>query len=373
MNLYITADQIGVLTGGGQVTYYESEALKGLGPCEVWGRDNLQPNLPEPWGYDAKAAEQLNGKEKPKLTHFYAGTFSNTVKRLKDAGLKVTYTAAAHDIAKSKAEHEKLGLEYCYPHMTDPELFARYVEGYKNADVLICPSNHSADVMRGFGCTNRIEVIPHGCHIPKCWNCDGHKRVATGPNDITDWDICTTCNGTGFAPIAPLPPRFTVGYLGAVGPDKGLVYLLGAWKKLAYKDATLVLAGRDSTSRFAQMLVQRYGGGNIEIRGWVNNLVDFYSSISLYVQPSVTEGFGMEVLEAMAYGRPTLCSTGAGAADVCPFDTEPSVDAIANTIDRYRQNIDIRPGPIFWREEAEKYTWAKVQKRYQEVWRSLDA
>jgi len=41
-----------------------------------------------------------------------------------------------------------------------------------------------------------------------------------------------------------------------------------------------------------------------KILGFVENLVDFYKQISVYIQPSITEGFGITPLEAMAYGRP---------------------------------------------------------------------
>jgi glycosyltransferase involved in cell wall biosynthesis len=198
-------------------------------------------------------------------------------------GCPVTYTAAAHSIEESKREHNELGIPYNYPHLTDPALWNRYVQGYLDADVLVCPSHHSAEVMRGFGARNRIEVIPHGCRIPE--------------------------------EVHPLPRTFTVGYLGAAGPDKGLRYLFAAWKKLNYRDAVLKIGGRDSTTGYMQQLWNAFGGGNVQFCGWQENAEDFYGSLSCYVQPSVSEGFGMEVIEAMACGRNVICSKGAGASD----------------------------------------------------------
>ena len=131
MNLYITADSIGLETGGGKVTWQESQALASLGPCEVWGREQLAAvksnwvRVPtEPWCWDEYALRTIQQNSVPnnyygklKLAHIYAGTFPQTVKELQDIGVQVCYTAAAHDIDLSRQEHEKLGIPYHYPHL----------------------------------------------------------------------------------------------------------------------------------------------------------------------------------------------------------------------------------------------------------------
>lgn len=348
MNLYLTADQVGIPTGGGAVTFHESEAMRSLSEKDfkLVSREQLQllaiAGAGEPWLWDYLAYHCFGNIVK--LAHIYAGTFSGCVKKLKENKAKVSYTAAAHDIQLSKAEHEKLGILYDYPHLTDAKLWEQYLYGYKNADILICPSLNSREVMRAFGCNNRIEVIPHGVDIPEC--------------------------------VTPLPKQFTVGYLGAYGPDKGVRYLLEAWKKLDYKDATLVLAGRDSASSFVLSLIQYFGGGNIHLKGWVDNVADFYSSISCYVQPSVTEGFGIEVLEAHAHGRLALCSEGAGAADSVYTNhtfMPANVDDLAEHINYQKQQGEdyLRFQGERYRERAMNYTWDKIRQRYIELWKGM--
>lgn len=352
--LYCTADKIGETSGGGLVTFNESEALKSLGPCEVLGRKEFSSTIQcyyksgdeeEPWRWDNWL--DYNGHvvlpKKTNLAHFYAGTFSKIIADLKEDGCKVTYTAAAHDVEISRREHERLGFAYNYPHLTDPKLWKRYLAGYAAADVLICPSKHSADVMRRFGCTNRIEVIPHGVNLPD------EKE------------------------IKPIPKQFTVGYLGSYGPDKGVIYLLQAWKKLNYKDGSqLILAGRDSTSPFVRGLVGHYGGGSIVLAGWQKDVADFYNSLSLYVQSSQTEGFGCEVLEAQAYNRPVLCSTGAGAIDTIPLPefTFPAGDW-KKLAERIKWAKECVRNTIQWQENAARYTWDKIRQRYIAVWKEL--
>jgi glycosyltransferase involved in cell wall biosynthesis len=369
VNAYITADKVGGWTGGSSVTAHEAAALSSLEETTVYDRERLtglfreewmQPRE-EPWVWDATARFHLfqqvcssgHHLNPYKLAHFYAGTFSNTVGILKSVGCKVTYTAAAHCVKESKEEHEKLGVPYNYPHLTEPALWERYVRGYLEADVLICPSVHSANVMRKFGAKNRIEIIPHGCHIPP-------------------------------EPSKAETKQFTVGYLGTAGaPDKGLVYLLQAWRRLNLPNAQLVIAGADSQTPWVQSLVQHFGlssnFSNIMLKGWVQNVSDFYNSIDVYVQPSVSEGFGLEVLEAMAHGRVTISSTGAGAADVLPQHAVVQPRDIAGLERRlgywhgvYVSNKQymVKEG-LEMRSLAEGYSWDKIRERYVQLWRSL--
>lgn len=355
-NLYITADRVGLPDhGGGSVTFHESRALKTLGPCQVVDRQILEPALvsrDDPWCWDAtfasgvavalrnmQGAESRNSK---KIAHFYSGTWTRSITLLKRMGYTITHTAAAHDIDVSRREHEKLGIPYNYPHLTNPDLWQRYVGGYLAADLVICPSRHSADCMQRYGCKN-VVVIPHGVTLPET--------------------------------VAPLPSRFTVGYLGAYGPDKGVRYLLEAWKRLNYSDATLILAGRDSTSPFVRWMVEQFGGGNISLVGWVPDVSAFYNSLTLYAQPSVSEGFGLEVLEAMAHGRPVVVSDGAGASDLWVGGkfSAGDVDDFCIGIDGMRNLMAINgeDQSKLARSEAEKYTWDKIRQQYIDVWKGL--
>lgn len=258
--LYLTADEIGTPTGGGVVTENELAALRQLGEVQVMSRENLSP-ADDPWGWDSEAYANLflTGRtEFPKLCHIYSGTWPTVVGELKRRGCKVSVTIAAHDRFVSRREHGSLGLQFPYPHLTDETLWQRYIKGYAEADLIICPSTVAADTVRGYGGvfeSKPIRVIPHGCHIP-------------------------------HGDIKPPPRMFTVGYLGSYGADKGVRYLLEAWKKLAYRDAMLMLGGRDSTSDWVKYLIHQYGGGNIWCRGWMNDVSDFYNDCSLYVQPS---------------------------------------------------------------------------------------
>lgn len=359
---YCTADAIGEQSGGGVVTKNELQALQEFSaerlystrdirwtPLITLGRDQLAQGGDEPWGYDNRAYEQIVGNRTIKLAHFYSGTFSKTVAELKRNGCKVTYTIAAHDKEVSRQEHEKLGLPFPYPHLTQEKIWQRYIEGYRLADAIITPGRVPEKTIRDYGGDFRdknIRIVPHGCDIPE--------------------------------EVAPLPSNFVVGNLGSWGCDKGVRYLLEAWTKLNYKDGSmLMLAGRDSMGPGGRYLLSLFGGGCKCIRGWVENVSNFYNDISCYCQPSATEGFGIEVLEAMAHGRPALCSNAAGATEISGLGFYPcDAGRLAEIID-YHKNLGIERLEELGRtarEQSKDYTWDKIRERYKEVWKEvLDA
>ncbi len=351
MFLYLTADSIGLESGGGLVTFQEAQALKELGNRSndalfIINKSDLESNGPEPWKWDKAAKAILLEKcsnKWPKLCHIYSGTFSETVELLKWNGCKVCYTIAAHDRAISKREHEKWGLLFPYPHLVEEPLWQQYIRGYGLSNTIITPSTVASKTVRDYGpdfINKRIEIIPHGVNLPK--------------------------------EVKPLPEKFVVGYAGAISPDKGTIYLLQAWKKLNYKDGLLILAGSATSQPWMSEFLNAYGGGNILCLGWVKDISDFYNQISLYVQPSSTEGFGLEVLEAMAHGRVAICADGAGAVDVAPiYVPSCDVDKLADCIDEVKKANKLEIEGLQAREVSKEFTWDKIRAKYINVWESM--
>lgn len=334
MFLFVTADRIGIETGGGLVTKHELLAMQEMGDVRI-----LNPN-PTADPFDCEKNIEDEDWTKYKLAHFYSGTYPELALKLKKAGVKITYTAAAHDIKTSQEEWERNRFKYDFPHLTNPELLQKYLISYKEADIVICPSVHSQKVMHEFGCAN-VRVIPHGCD----------------PLSYKDH-----------------PNTFTVGYLGQTGPDKGVIYLLEAWAKLNYDDAILNIAGRTSFNVIGA--VREYGKGDVNVLGFVKSVEKFYNSCSVYVQPSVTEGFGIEVLEAMNCHRPVIVSDGAGAADVvgnCGIIFEKrNVRQLASAIHKLKTSHDMLVEMSNnCEEQVKNYTWAKIRSQYKEIWKGL--
>lgn len=350
ISLYCTGDKITMESGGGAATVNEIEALKSVSDLQlILSRDNIAPELfkqpDSPFLYDFFALEQVKDKHFD-LAHFYSWTFSHTVRYLKDRGTKVSYTVAAHDRRVTVDEFHRLGLLYPFPHISDDNLFEVYSEGYRLADIVLTQSKGSAKLLKSFGC-KRVELVPGGIHLPKA--------------------------------VKPIPNNFDVAYIGAIGPDKGLVYLIQAWGMLNYPNSRLVLAGW-GTETLEPFIRQVTNTGNFALLGRVQDVADVYNACSLYIQPSVTEGFGLEVPEAMSYGRPVICSEGTGAVDCIDDGVDGFIvpirdaKAIADRIDWLKRNREkVAEMGEKAKQKANRYTWDKIRRKYARIFSSLQS
>jgi glycosyltransferase involved in cell wall biosynthesis len=123
----------------------------------------------------------------------------------------------------------------------------------------------------------------------------------------------------GFAPerFRPMPEAktdhtFRVLFVGSVSLQKGVQYLLEAFKRLDLPDAELVFVGGaypDSKSFLPQ-----YEG--LYRHTWFvpqEELAALYNTASVFVLPSLQDGFGMVVYEAAACGLPVIVTENVGA------------------------------------------------------------
>ena len=108
-----------------------------------------------------------------------------------------------------------------------------------------------------------------------------------------------------------LEPEKYILFLARLVPEKGVSYLIDAFKKVN-TDKKLVIAGGASDSEdFVKLLHEKTEGDDrILFTGFVQGkmLAELYSNAYLYVLPSDVEGMPLSLLEAMSYGNCCLTS-----------------------------------------------------------------
>jgi glycosyltransferase involved in cell wall biosynthesis len=169
-----------------------------------------------------------------------------------------------------------------------------------------------------------------------------------------------------FQPAQKKDDVFRVLFVGLLGFRKGLQYLLEAWSKLNLKNAQLLLAG-PLLPEFKPLFKKYIGNPSIRWLGFVRGIESLYPQCSVFVLPSIEDGFGLVVLEAMASGIPAIVSTNVGAKDAIDEGRDGFViqaqdaDSLADRLKYlYQRQGDTGPMGRLARAKAECYSWEKT-------------
>jgi glycosyltransferase involved in cell wall biosynthesis len=169
-----------------------------------------------------------------------------------------------------------------------------------------------------------------------------------------------------------LDDRQVVLSLSAKRPHKNLPRLLRAVAALEQdaRPALVVPGYRTPHERELRELAGALGiAGLVRLPGWLSDedLEGLYAMAACMVFPSLYEGFGLPVLEAMARGVPVACSRRASLPEVAgdaallfdPEDVQAIRDAIARLISDAELGARLRwAGP----ERAAGFTWARTAR-----------
>jgi glycosyltransferase involved in cell wall biosynthesis len=172
-------------------------------------------------------------------------------------------------------------------------------------------------------------------------------------------------------------------YVGNIKPHKNLVRLIEAFDRLrrsGFEDLKLLIIG-DEISKLPALRRAVHSHKlhkHVRFLGYVSDdtLRVLYRLASVFVFPSLYEGFGLPPLEAMASGTPVVTSnqssmpevSGDAAVLVDPYDVESIVDGIRRVLSDSALAANLRRrGP----ERAREFSWAhsveKTRAVYQRV------
>ncbi len=169
-------------------------------------------------------------------------------------------------------------------------------------------------------------------------------------------------------------------HVGALVARKNISGLLRAFAQIIERDPArplrLVLAGRpgDASAEIARLASQPPLSGRVEILGSVarERLVALYQGAAAVVVPSLLEGFGFPVLEAMACGAPVVAAHASSlpevAGDAALLCDASRPEALATALSRVLEEPDFaaelrRRGPA----RAASFSWAESARRTLDV------
>ena len=182
-------------------------------------------------------------------------------------------------------------------------------------------------------------------------------------------------------PITNLVNKAFIMYIGRPTPHKNLWQLIVAFDALkgVYPKLCLVLAGKiDTNYNNTKKRVTTNGIRDVYFTGYVDEgeLRWLYENCQAYVFPSLSEGFGLPGLEAMAHKAPVVSSNatclpeiyGDAAIYFEPTDKFSIATAITKVLsDKKLQETLIKKGSL----QASKYSWETMAKKTLELYNKI--
>ena len=272
-------------------------------------------------------------KTEPGILHSWNGNSYQVFKGLKSPDwLKCLERSCPqnmfqHELLSEEADF--LNIEY----FKDKASLDRDIEELYLADRIIVPSKYSANSYLDPELSKKVKVNPLGANL-KYRNREVRK------------------------------PGLVILMVGNNFLRKGTHYLIEAFKLIDRNDAELWIRGD-----VPEFYRKRISDNRIKIIPSVlpDKLIELYQAADVFVQPSIDEGFGMTVFEALSFGLPLVVTENVGANDLLNPQVSITVpirdsEALAKAIQRA---VDM-PGDLF--DEARKklledISWAGCAQR----------
>jgi glycosyltransferase involved in cell wall biosynthesis len=256
--------------------------------------------------------------------------------------------------AATRARHVVTVHDVAFMHT--PERFTKHgvrvmragLERCREADAIICPSQATRrDLIEFDFQSDRLKVIPWGVNI-----------VEVGPDDR---DRVRTAY--------QLPDRFVL-FVGTLEPRKNLDRLAAAVAELDER-MPLVVAGATGWGDRPRSV------GDTRFLGFVSraDISALFDAATVFAYPSLQEGFGLPILEAMAQGTPVVTSKGTSTEEVAagsavlvnPHDVADIAAGLTAALADHH-SLSIRG-----RKRAAELTWESTVEATIDVYRELIA
>lgn len=162
-----------------------------------------------------------------------------------------------------------------------------------------------------------------------------------------------------------------VGYVGGLGKRKNVEWLLFLAKR--FPDIIFKIAGVGPRLCELKRIKDKLKLNNVCFMGFIkeDELSQFYSSLDIFIFPSLYEGFGIPLLEAMACEVPYIIGTNAGIGEVLPIYKVSNFNELRELLTKIKDG-KIKPlkNQRNW-IVRNKFTWKDHLNKLLEVYRKL--
>jgi len=196
---------------------------------------------------------------------------------------------------------------------------------------------------------------------------DRGDRIAAESNNgvVTDWEWDQRKR-------LSLPDKYVL-FVGTLEPRKNLQFLISEmqalWRTGDFDDVSVVIVGVKGWNEDVQSALDPEFSDRVIFPGYVSDddLVVVYNLAEVFVFPSLYEGFGIPILEAMACGTPVVCSdipasyeVGEGACEYFALEDGSLEDVLGNVLsDDDLQKHMIARGYV----QVQKYSWRESARK----------
>lgn len=165
-------------------------------------------------------------------------------------------------------------------------------------------------------------------------------------------------------------------FLGRIVPEKGIGYLLDAWKNIKTEKKLVIAGGSSDTQDFLDELKSK-GDKNVIFTGFQQGriLEELYSNAYIYTLPSDLEGMPLSLLEAMSYGNCCLVSDIPECVEVVEDKAATFKKSDVNDLRRALQELLDSPQKVNEYKKCasdfinEKYNWDDVVSKTLEIYK----